>query len=195
MHPMIALEDTQLPLERSPKILGVIMDPSLSFHKQDTRQEKQYAKGAGGLVLGTGQGDVTADIQRTGESIASYAAPIWSTNVSDSSFMKIQTVQNAALKTVTGADKMASIDHLHHEPLTLKVRHHSDMLSAHCLVNCLEEDHVSHFITTLEPKHIPMKETIHSRHHSTVLTRLGASRKKNLQNLYTHELDSVIQLS
>ena len=32
-HPDITLEDTQLPLERSPKILGVIMDPSLSFHK------------------------------------------------------------------------------------------------------------------------------------------------------------------
>ena len=33
-HPNITLEDTQLPLERSPKILAVIMDPSLSFHKQ-----------------------------------------------------------------------------------------------------------------------------------------------------------------
>ena len=29
----ITLEDTQLPLERSPKILGVIKDPLLSFHK------------------------------------------------------------------------------------------------------------------------------------------------------------------
>ena len=35
-HPDITLEDTQLPLERSPKILGVIMDPSLSFHKHCT---------------------------------------------------------------------------------------------------------------------------------------------------------------
>ena len=33
MHPDITLEDTQLPLERSPKILGMIMDPSISFHK------------------------------------------------------------------------------------------------------------------------------------------------------------------
>ena len=33
MHPDITLEDTQLPLERSIKILGVIIDPSLSFHK------------------------------------------------------------------------------------------------------------------------------------------------------------------
>ena len=32
-HPDITLEDTQLPRERFPKILGVIMDPSLSFHK------------------------------------------------------------------------------------------------------------------------------------------------------------------
>ena len=32
-HPNITLEDTQLPLECSSKILGVIMDPSLSFHK------------------------------------------------------------------------------------------------------------------------------------------------------------------
>ena len=33
MHPDITLADTQLPLKRSPKILGVIMDPSISFHK------------------------------------------------------------------------------------------------------------------------------------------------------------------
>ena len=33
MYPNITLEDTQLPLERIPKILGVIMDPSLSYHK------------------------------------------------------------------------------------------------------------------------------------------------------------------
>ena len=32
-HPDITLEDTQQLLECSPKILGVIMDPSLSFHK------------------------------------------------------------------------------------------------------------------------------------------------------------------
>ena len=33
MHPDITLEDTRLPLERSPKILGVILDPSISFNK------------------------------------------------------------------------------------------------------------------------------------------------------------------
>ena len=129
-----------------------------------------------------------------GKSIASYAAPVWSTNASNSSFKKIQTAQNAGLRTVTGAYKMVSIDHLHEESLTLRVKDHSDMFSAQYIVNCLEEDHVSYGITIQEPKPRPMKETLHSRHHSTVLPRLDSSRMESHQNLHTHAVDSVIQL-
>ena len=93
-----------------------------------------------------------------GKSIASYAAPVWSTNASDSSFRQIQTAQNAALRTATGAHKMASIDHLHQESLTLRVKDHSDMFSAQYLVNCLEKDHVCHGITTQEPRPRHMKD-------------------------------------
>ena len=103
------------------------------------------------------------------------------------------TVQNAALRAVSGTHKMASIDHLHQESLMLKVKDHSDMLSAQYLVNCLE-DYVCHGITTQEPRPRPMKEALHSRHHSTVLARLGASRKEILQYLHKHAVDSDIQL-
>ena len=65
-----------------------------------------------------------------GKSIANYAAPVWSINASDSSFKKIQTAQNAALRTATGAHKMDSIEHLYQESLTLRVKGHSDMFSA-----------------------------------------------------------------
>ena len=68
------------------------------------------------------------------------------------------------------------------------------MLSAQYLVNCLDEDHVCHGITTQEPRPRPMKETLHSIHHSTVLHSLDASRKESLQNLHTHTVDSDIQL-
>ena len=63
------------------------------------------------------------------------------------------------------------------------------MLSAQYLVNCLEDDHVCHGITTQEPIPRPMKETLQSRHHSTVL-----SRKESLQNFHTHAVGSDIQL-
>ena len=127
-----------------------------------------------------------------GKSIASYAAPVWSTNASDSSFKKI--AQIATLRTATGAHTITSIDHLHQESLTLNVKDHSDMLSAQYLVNCQEEDHVCHGITSQEPRTSPMKETLHSRHHSTVLPRLGTSRKESHQNLHTYAVYSAIQL-
>ena len=74
----------------------------------------------------------------------------------------------------------------------MKVKDHSDMLYAQYLVNCLEEDHVSHGITIQEPR--PMKETLLSRHHSTVLPRLGSNRIESHQNLHTHAVDSASQL-
>ena len=142
-HPDITLEDTQLPLERSPKILGVIMDPSLSFHKHCTyvsdriNKRNNLLKALAGSSWGQ-EKETTAGLQRK----------LWSTNASDSSFKKIETEQNAALRTATGAHKMASIDHLHHDSLTLKVNDHSDMVSAQYIVNCLEKDHVYHGTTS-----------------------------------------------
>ena len=138
-HPDITLEDTQLPLERSPKILGVIIDPSLSFHKHCNyvtgRIEKKnnMLKARGGSSWGQENETLLLTYNELGKSIASYAAPVWSTNASDSSFKKIQTAQNSVLRTATGAHKMANIDHRHQESLTLKVKDQSNMPSAQTL--------------------------------------------------------------
>ena len=125
MHPDITLEDTQLPLERSPKILVVILDPSISFHKHcnyvSDRIDKRnnMLKELAGSSWGQDKETLLMTYNALGKSIANYAAPAWSTNTSDSSSKKIQTAQNAALRTATGAHKMASIHHLHQESLTL----------------------------------------------------------------------------
>ena len=190
-HPDITLEDAHLPLEHSPKILVVIMDPSLSFHKHcnyvSDRIDKRnnMLNALAGSSWGQEKETLLLTYNALGKSIASYAAPpVWSTNTSDSK--KIQTAHNAALRMATGAHKMVSIDNLQ---LMLKVKDHSYMLSAQHLVNCLEEDNVCHGITTQEPRPRPMKESLHSRHHSrhnsTVLPRLTANRKESLWNLHT----------
>ena len=107
-HPDITLEDTQLPLERSPKILGVIMYPSLSFHKHCNYVSDRIDRKNNMLtaLAGSSWGQDKVTLRLTynalGKSIASYTAPVWSTNASDSSFKKIQTTQNAALRTATG---------------------------------------------------------------------------------------------
>ena len=92
MHPDIILEDTQLPLERSPKILGVIMDPSISFHKHcgyaSDRIDKRnnMLKALAGSSWGQDKETLLMTYNALGKSIANYAAPVWSTNASDSSF-------------------------------------------------------------------------------------------------------------
>ena len=105
-NPDITLEDTQLRLERSPIILGVIMDPSLSFHKHCNYVSDRIDKRNNMLkaLAGSSWGQeetLLLTYNPLGKSIASYAAPVWSTNTSDSSFKKIQTAQNAALRVET----------------------------------------------------------------------------------------------
>ena len=140
------------------------MDPFLSCHPHFNyvtyRIDKRNTMLKALVVSSWGQDEETLLLtyNALGISIASYAAPIWSTNASDSSFKKIQTTQNTALRMATGDHMMASIDHLHQESLMLKVWDHSDMLSAKYIVNCLEEDHVCHGITTQEPRPRPMKD-------------------------------------
>ena len=131
-HLDITLEDAQLPLDLSPIIQGVIMDPSLSFHKHCNYVTYRIDKRNNVLkaLVGSSWGQeetLLLTYNALGKYIANYAAPVWSTNASDSSYKKVQTAKNAALRTVTGAYKMASIDHLHQESLTMKVKDHSDM--------------------------------------------------------------------
>ena len=77
------------------------MDPSLSFHKHcnyvSDRIDKRnnMLKALAGSSWGQEKETLLLTYNALGKSIASYAAPVWSTNASDSSFKKIQTVQNA----------------------------------------------------------------------------------------------------
>ena len=88
MHPEITLEDTQLPLERSPKILGVIMNSSISFHKQCNYvsdmidKRNNMLKALAGSSWGQDKETLLMTYNALGKSIANYAAPVWSTNAS-----------------------------------------------------------------------------------------------------------------
>ena len=100
-YPDITIEDTQLPLERSTKILGVIMDPSLSFHNHCNHvpdridKRNNMLKALAGSSWGQEKGTLLLTYNALRNYIASYAASVWSTNASDSSFKEIQTAQNA----------------------------------------------------------------------------------------------------
>ena len=92
------------------------MDPSLSFHKHcnyvsdEIDKRNNVLKALARSSWGQDKETLLLAYNAFEKSIASYAAPVWSTNASDSSFKKKQTAQNAALRTATGAHNIASID-------------------------------------------------------------------------------------
>ena len=94
MHPDITLQDTQLQLERSSKIRGLIMVPSLSFHKHwnyvSDRIDKRnnMLKALAGSAWGQDKKTLLMTFNALGKSIASYATPVWSTNANDSNFKR-----------------------------------------------------------------------------------------------------------
>ena len=86
-----------------------------------------------------------------GRSIINYAAPVWSTNLRDTNYRNIQYTQKESLRIATSRHKISSVDHLHVEAEMLKIREHSELLSAHNLARCLEPGNLCHSITTREP--------------------------------------------
>ena len=103
-----------------------------------------------------------------GRSIINHAAPVWSTNLRDTNNRNIKYTQNEALRIATGCHKMSSVDHIHVEAKMLKVREHSELLSAQYLSRCQEPGNVCHSITRRETPSRRMKETLFTRHRNTV---------------------------
>ena len=117
-HPKIAIADAILP-KRTPNILGVLLDTSFAFHHQceyvanRVSKRNNILKTLAGTSWGQHKETLLMTYKAVGRSIADYAAPVWSTNASNTSIEKIKVAQNEALRISTGAHKMSSIDHLH----------------------------------------------------------------------------------
>ena len=112
------------------------MDTFFSFNTHCVQVANRVSKRNNGMkaLAGTNWGQQKETLLLTykalGRSIANYAAPVWSTNASDTSLGKIQRTQNEALRIITGSHKMSSIDHIHSETKMLLVEDHLNLLSA-----------------------------------------------------------------
>ena len=146
IHPSIFIENSHLPL--------VYLDPSLSFNKHNQYVVERVSgrnnilKALAGTSWGQQKETLLMTNKAIGRSIINYAAPIWSPNLHDTNYRKIQYTQNKALGIVTGCHKMSSINHLHTEAEMLEVKEQSELLSAQYLARCMEPGNVCHPITT-----------------------------------------------
>ena len=197
-RPKIKIADSEIPLVRSPKLLGVYLDTFFSFNKYCVQVANRVSKRNNVLkaLAGTNWGQQKETLLMTykalGRSIANYAAPVWSINASETNIGKIQRAQNEALRIITGSHKMSSIDHIHSETKMLRVEDHLNLLSVQYLVQCLDTENVCHHITKMDLPPREMKETIFTRHYQTVLPLLVNNRKDTLQALHTSFVNTSI---
>jgi hypothetical protein len=196
IHPQVHINGEVLPLERTPKILGVTFDTMLTFgphcHSAASRvkQRNSTLRALAGSTWGQDKETILMTYKATGRSILNYAAPVWYSLASKSSINRLQTVQNAALRTATGCLTMASIDHLHQECEILPVAEHSSLLSAQFLASCRDPDHPCHDITQAPRPPRPMKATLKTACSAAVeraATALGpdATPKAIMNHLHT----------
>ena len=89
---------------------------------------------------------------------------------------------------------MSSVDHLHIDAKIMKVREHSELLSAQYLARCLEPGNVCHSITTRETPKRRMKGTLFTRHRNTVEPmRLADNRKATLHVIHTDTVNKAVK--
>ena len=173
-HPQVLLRGQPLRLERNPTILGVSFDPHFTFsHHARTLATKARAKLAllkatAGSTWGATKEMLQITFKGLVKSTLNYAAPIWAPNMSPSSFSRLQRVQNAALRVITGCHAASSLAHLHTEAMELPVEPHAHLLGAQFLAAALTPGHSSHPIATSDPGPRSMKFTLASRYMPTV---------------------------
>ena len=122
-----------------PKDIRIYLDPSLSFNKDSSYVAERVSsrnnmlKAMAGTSWGQQKETQLMTYKAVGRSIINYAAPVWSTNLRDTNYRNIQYTQYEALRIATGCHNISIVNHLHVEAEMLKVREHSELLSAQYL--------------------------------------------------------------
>lgn len=97
-----------------------------------------------------------------------YAAPVWVPNVKKTPLKRIQAIQNAGLRIVSGCVKMSSKEHLHTEAKMLSASEHLQLLAAQYLASALRPSHPLHSIVTSPAGPRDMKGTLLSAYRDDV---------------------------
>lgn len=99
--------------------------------------------------------------------VANYATAIWSQQLSQTNWNKLQVCQNTALRIATGCLKISNVHHLHSESLILPVKQHCDLLTLQYLQSCQRPAHPCHALVTAPPPSRSIKRGLHQLQYST----------------------------
>src|SRR6201990_608897 len=147
LHPQVKLNNTLIPLNKFPKILGLTYDTHFTFSKHienitNTAKRKlniirilshnNFSNELATLIIAYKQ-----FIRPT----LNYASPAWYPTTSPSNIEKLQKTQNTALRIITGCTRTTPIQHVHKETKILPICVHLDMIGTQFYTNTLDISH------------------------------------------------------
>ena len=170
VHPQVTISGQAIPLDKSPRILGVNFDTHFSFGThalkivKSCREKLRILRCLAGSGWGCQKETLLKTYKTYVEPVINYAAAVWAPNTSPSSIALIQRVQNRALRIATGCHMASTVSHLHQEAQFAFVGDHISMLCTQFLANCYRDDHPSNAVVTLPSGPRSMKNTLQSKH-------------------------------
>lgn len=155
------------------------------------QKRNNILKALAGTSWGQQKETLEISYKAIGRSIINYAAPVWTPNLSETNYKRLQTVQNTALRTITGCHKMSSVDHIHQETKILPIKAHQELLSAQYLAKCSNNGHPCRDL--LEHQNHPrmMKHTLTTKHLPVVEAAINTSDRP-INNLHTNAVTAVM---
>jgi hypothetical protein len=132
-RPNITLNNTSILHTHETKILGATYDPSMTFgphinnivNNTNIRLNSLWA--LGGTKFGKNKETLAPTYKQFIRTVLAYASPAWAPALSNTNIQKLQTLQNKALRIVTGCTQSTPIKHLHAVTKILPIKAHLDM--------------------------------------------------------------------
>ena len=124
------INNKALPMALHPKVLGLTLDPKLTYnaHIQNiakhAQKHLQVIKALTGTTWGKQKETLVATYKAVMRTTLEYASSIWSPMASPASINNLQVMQNAALRACTGCTHDTNIQHLHDETNILPIQKH-----------------------------------------------------------------------
>ena len=129
-----------IPTVNNPRILGVTFDNLLTFshHAKDicnkVSRRNRVLRALAGTSWGKDKEILVTTYKAIGRSIINYAAPVWTSFLSNTQWNNLQTRQNTALRIAAGCYSISCPHHLHEETSMLQVKTHNELLSKQFLL-------------------------------------------------------------
>ena len=126
----LKINNTALCMSTHPKVLGLTLDPKLTYsthiHNISVQAHKplQMIKALTATGWGRQKETLMATYNAVMRPALEYASFIWSPLASTTSINKLQVMHNAALRTATGCTQDTNIQHMHDETLILPIHEH-----------------------------------------------------------------------